>query len=75
MPFLVQQLHVDGSDLTTRDILYLFQEMLWLHTFDVRRDIELQQLLQARVLAVKDQNLAYSVRDIFEKIKDKPDVP
>lgn len=72
IPFLTEQLRSDKDDLTVRDILYVLEQMLQMKTFDLRQDASLMEILQSRVLAIKNQNVQHSSREILAEIKNAP---
>jgi hypothetical protein len=75
VPFLTEQLKSDHDDLAVRDILFLFEEMQWMKTFDAREDASLMQILDTRVQAIKNKNVQYSSRVTLEQIKNAPELP
>lgn len=75
VPFLKEKLGSDKDDLAVRDILYLFEQMLWMNTFDVRQDASLMQTLKSRVANIKDDTIKYSSRDMLEFIENAQRAP
>jgi hypothetical protein len=57
------------------DILYLFEEMQWMKTFDARQDASLMQVLDTRVQAIKNKNVQYSSRISLDHVKNAPELP
>ena len=55
VPFLLQQLETDRSDLGARDIVFIFSRMALLKAYDVASDEKVLATLTARVAKMKDR--------------------
>lgn len=55
VPFLIEQLKKDETDVGVRDILLIFNRMVRLKTYDVKSDRPLMSTLTARVENMKDK--------------------
>ena len=56
MPFLKAKLEQEHDDISLRDILRIFDEMVWRKTYDVKSDDELVRYLTARIGAMKHKD-------------------
>ena len=55
VPFLLGQLNTHPDDLTTRDILLIFESMAQLKTYEVKSDALLMKTVTSRVSEMKDK--------------------
>ena len=55
IPFLRRQLNAEPDDTTVRDLLLIFQDMMFSKSYDVKADADLMGTLETRVTTMKDQ--------------------
>ncbi|HUS18892.1 MAG TPA: hypothetical protein VMZ25_04535 [Terriglobales bacterium] len=55
VPFLLEQLRSDSTDMTIRDILLIFETMANSKRYDVKSDLAVMSQLEKSVLMMKDK--------------------
>jgi hypothetical protein len=70
IPFLLNQLNSHADDITTRDILLIFERMASSGTYDVQSDDALMTTLNSKVSGMKDKDWQAICLKKLQRIKD-----
>jgi hypothetical protein len=69
VPFLLNQLNSHTDDITTRDLLLIFETMAHSKSYEVRSDVALMTTLVSKVSAMKDKEWQESCSKSIQRIR------